>query len=65
MRGPRPKSEIDFLVFEENNEVVAVLDVDSDEYDSFDEKNRKWLERIVKPFSEKLDESLFHSRNGR
>jgi GAF domain-containing protein len=40
------KSEIVVPVFK-NNEVVAVLDVDSDAYDSFDETDQKYLEQIV------------------
>src|SRR5678815_5022948 len=31
-----------------NNEVVAVLDVDSKEYNSFDETDQQYLEQIVK-----------------
>lgn len=45
---PRSKSEIAVPVFNEKGKVVAVLDVDSDEYDSFDEKDREWLEKIAK-----------------
>lgn len=45
---PRSKSEIAVPVFDKNGEVVAVLDVDSDEYGSFDEKDREWLEKIAK-----------------
>lgn len=45
---PRSKSEIAVPVFDEKGSVVAVLDVDSDEYGSFDEKDGKWLERIAK-----------------
>ena len=45
---PRSRSEIAVPVFDEKGDVVAVLDVDSDEYDSFDETDREWLERIAK-----------------
>lgn len=41
------KSEIVVPVFR-NNEVVAVLDVDSSEYDQFDEVDKKYLEEIVR-----------------
>ena len=40
------KSEIVVPVIR-NNKVVAVLDVDSDEYDQFDETDKKYLEEIV------------------
>lgn len=45
---PRSKSEIAVPVFDEKGEIVAVLDVDSEEYESFDEKDKEWLERIAK-----------------
>ncbi|MEM1551182.1 MAG: GAF domain-containing protein [Candidatus Bathyarchaeia archaeon] len=45
---PRSKSEIAVPVFGEKGDVVAVLDVDSQEYGSFDEKDKEWLERIAK-----------------
>jgi putative methionine-R-sulfoxide reductase with GAF domain len=45
---PRSKSEIAVPVFGERGEVMAVLDVDSDEYGSFDEKDGEWLVRIAK-----------------
>ena len=45
---PRSKSEIAVPVFNEKDVVIAVLDVDSDEYGSFDEKDKEWLERIAK-----------------
>ena len=34
-----------------NNEVVAVLDVDSDSYDQFDETDKHYLEKIVASIS--------------
>lgn len=40
------KSEIVVPVFY-NNEVAAVLDVDSEEYNLFDETDKKYLEQIV------------------
>ncbi|MGE5105910.1 MAG: GAF domain-containing protein [Sphingobacteriales bacterium] len=40
------KSEIVIPVIR-NNEVMAVLDVDSDRYDSFDEMDKVYLEKIV------------------
>ncbi|MEM3696615.1 MAG: GAF domain-containing protein [Candidatus Bathyarchaeia archaeon] len=45
---PRSKSEIAVPVFNEKGAVVAVLDVDSEKYGSFDEKDKEWLERIAK-----------------
>ncbi|MEM3616567.1 MAG: GAF domain-containing protein [Candidatus Bathyarchaeia archaeon] len=45
---PRSRSEIAVPVFDEKGNVVAVLDVDSEEYGSFDEKDREWLEKITK-----------------
>jgi len=46
------KSEIVVPVIR-NNEVVAVLDVDSKDYDSFDNTDKEWLEQIVRliPFN--------------
>lgn len=40
------KSEIVVPVFA-NDKIVAVLDVDSDTFDSFDEVDKKYLEKIV------------------
>ena len=40
------KSEIVVPVIR-NNEVLAVLDVDSNEYDSFGDTDKKWLEQVV------------------
>jgi GAF domain-containing protein len=45
---PRSKSEIAVPVFNEKGEVVAVLDVDSEEDGSFDETDKEWLEKIAK-----------------
>lgn len=44
------KSEIVVPVIK-NNEVVAVLDVDADTYDQFDETDQKFLEQIVSSIS--------------
>lgn len=41
------KSEIVVPIYQ-NNEVVAVLDVDSEELDQFDQTDAKYLEQIVK-----------------
>ncbi len=40
-------SEIVVPVFNQSNEVVAVLDVDSKEYSSFDDVDKQGLEKIV------------------
>ncbi|MBS7615730.1 GAF domain-containing protein [Candidatus Bathyarchaeota archaeon] len=44
---PRSKSEIAVPVRDKNGHVMAVLDVDSEEYGSFDATDMEWLERIV------------------
>jgi L-methionine (R)-S-oxide reductase len=44
------KSEIVVPVIK-NNEVVAVLDVDSDTYDQFDETDQHYLEQIISSIS--------------
>ena len=50
---PRSKSEIALPVFDSYGNVIAVLDVDSEELGSFDETDREWLEKILrKAFSE-------------
>ena len=41
------KSEIVVPVFL-NGEVVAILDIDSEHYNTFDNTDKEWLERIVK-----------------
>ena len=41
------KSEIVVPVFNERDEMIAVLDVDSTEYDAFDEVDKRHLEEIV------------------
>jgi L-methionine (R)-S-oxide reductase len=47
---PKSKSEIVVPVFGPDGELIAVLDVDSDQLDSFDEVDRAGLERIVELF---------------
>ena len=46
-------SEIVVPVFNENNEVFAVLDVDSERNDVLDEVDVEWLEKIVKSLTPK------------
>jgi GAF domain-containing protein len=48
---PRSKSEIVVPVFDRDRELVAVLDVDSDRLDAFDDEDRSGLERIVALFA--------------
>ena len=45
------KSEIVVPVFMSDGGLVAVLDVDSDRLDAFDDVDREWLERIVALFA--------------
>jgi L-methionine (R)-S-oxide reductase len=47
---PNSKSEIVVPVFGTEGELIAVLDVDSDRLDAFDEEDRVGLERIVALF---------------
>lgn len=47
----RSKSEIVAPVFDRNRQLVAVLDVDSDRFDAFDEDDRAGLEKIVALFA--------------
>jgi L-methionine (R)-S-oxide reductase len=49
---PKSKSEIVVPVFGPDRELIAVLDVDSDRLDAFDEEDRAGLERIVALFGE-------------
>ncbi len=44
---PNSKSEIVVPVSNDQGELIAVLDVDSDEYDAFDEVDKRYLEEIV------------------
>ena len=47
----RSQSEIVVPVFDRNRELIAVLDVDSDQLDAFDEDDRAGLERLVALFA--------------
>ena len=47
---PNSKSEIVVPVFGPESELIAVLDVDSDRLDAFDEEDARGLERIVALF---------------
>jgi L-methionine (R)-S-oxide reductase len=47
----RARSEIVVPVFGRRNELVAVLDVDSDVSNAFDDEDRRGLERIVRWFA--------------
>jgi len=49
---PNSKSEIVVPVLNAQRELIAVLDVDSSELDSFDEEDRAGLERIVSLFQQ-------------
>ena len=42
------KSEIVIPLFDKNDIVIGVLDVDSKDYNSFDETDKIWLEKICK-----------------
>jgi GAF domain-containing protein len=48
---PNSKSEIVVPVFDRRRTLIAVLDVDSDQLDAFDEDDRQGLERIVALFA--------------
>jgi GAF domain-containing protein len=48
---PNSKSEIVVPVFGPDGELIAVLDVDSDQVNAFDEEDRTGLERIAALFS--------------
>lgn len=47
---PKSRSEIVVPVFGKGGELIAVLDVDSDQLDAFDEDDRRGLEKIVALF---------------
>lgn len=49
---PNAKSEIVVPVFDRDGVLIAVLDVDSDQLDAFDDDDRAGLERIVALFAE-------------
>jgi GAF domain-containing protein len=44
---PNSRSEIVVPVFDRAGELIAVLDIDSDQYDAFDEVDKHHLEQIV------------------
>ena len=44
---PNSKSEIVVPVFDQSGRLIAVLDVDSNQYDAFDEVDQRYLEQIV------------------
>ncbi len=46
------KSEIVLPLFNQNNEIFAVLDVDSDVLDDFSEVDKVWLEKLLNVFRE-------------
>ena len=48
----KSKSEIVVPVFGPENELIAVLDIDSDRLDAFDEEDQRGLEKIVALFRE-------------
>lgn len=48
---PNAKSEIVVPVFDRDGVLIAVLDVDSDQLNAFDEEDREGLERIVALFA--------------
>jgi GAF domain-containing protein len=49
---PNSKSEIVVPVFAPDGQLIAVLDVDSDRLDAFDEEDQRGLEKIVALFRE-------------
>jgi len=49
---PKSKSEIVIPVFAPDGELIAVLDVDSDRLDAFDEEDQRGLEKIVALFQD-------------
>ncbi len=46
----RSQSEIVVPVIDQNNQLIAVFDVDSDQLEQFDEVDQVWLERIMARF---------------
>jgi GAF domain-containing protein len=49
---PKSRSEIVVPVFAPDGVLVAVLDVDSDQFDAFDEEDQRGLEKIIALFRE-------------
>ena len=48
---PQSRSEIVVPVFDRDRKLIAVLDVDADQLDAFDDEDRAGLERIVALFA--------------
>ncbi|MEZ5007196.1 MAG: GAF domain-containing protein [Chitinophagales bacterium] len=44
---PKSNSEIVVPVFNKNNKIIAVLDIDSEEYNNFDDIDQHYLERLI------------------
>jgi GAF domain-containing protein len=55
---PKSKSEIVVPVFGPERELIAVLDVDSDQLDAFDDDDARGLQRIVRLFGPQLEEKV-------
>ena len=49
---PNSRSEIVVPVFAPDGALIAVLDIDSDQLDAFDETDQAWLEKIVALFGQ-------------
>ena len=45
------RSEIVVPIFDRDNHVVAVLDIDSEHLNTFDSTDKKWLEEVVRLFT--------------
>ena len=43
----RSNSEIAVPLADKNNNIIGVLDVDSKDYNAFDETDKEWLEKVV------------------
>lgn len=48
------KSEIVLPVFDSKNQIIGVLDVDSDTLDDFSEVDKIWLEKLLKSFGSRI-----------
>jgi L-methionine (R)-S-oxide reductase len=51
----RSHSEITVPIINSNNEVTGVLDIDSDETDTFDETDKRYLETIAKIIADAIE----------
>ena len=51
---PNSKSEIVVPLFNSKGEIKAVLDLDDDEFSSFDEVDKEWLEKIAGYFTDRI-----------